>query len=612
MRRLGLMRLLFGVFGENARGYLDSISHNINKYKVINMNCIISNINSGRIKYPFSVSDNGKVIFLNGLFILKDYSLDDFMNNSSTVLRSILKRSINDIPKEFVNGAYNGVILEEDSIYLFNDFMALSPMYYSIKNDILIFSTSLQLLSKMLKPNWDEEAITEFLKFGYNFTYKTILKGVFCLPPASILRYKNRTITIRNYTSFPGNVILNASLEKVVEEIHFRFKESIKRLYSPKLKYCLSLTGGMDSRLIFLEWPNKSELLTETAGENTSDYIKAKELVEKVGNPTLHELEDLKGELYFKGFKKYYDLCDNPTKLMADFNYYHLLWKQNRGADIHLSGVGGELFNGENLYLSRNPFYVLKEGVLPYVYNKLDFAAKISMIKKALYSDYKIKLLSLINQSYTLNHLDFEEVVVKILDEFHGNSFFKEAYIERFRTFMLANSGFYPLSFVTETNDFLILPYNDREFIQEVCKYHPSTRELRRLGILILRKYNDALDIPIDTTHLKLSYPYYAHKLMRVLRMVLNIGFHKKIPFIQKGEPPKYISSRYIDHSIKDYRDYIKSSILSCSFYDRDKVQKYLQEIDKVSRFSFYTNHNEAANISILFRLAMAEKKFEY
>jgi len=605
------MKLLLGLYGENAIKYRDYIEHKVNQYEFINRNCLISNINRGRIKYPSSLSGYGKVLFLNGLFILKDYTLDEFINNSSSILHSILKKRAIDIPKEFVNGAYSGVILEEDSIYLFNDFMALYPLYYSVGNNTLLFSSSLQLLSKILNPDWDQEAITEFMQLGYNFTYKTILKGIFCLPPASLLRYKNNNLTIENYASFPKDKELTASQPEVIEKIHSKFKASINRLYSPKLKYCLSLTGGMDTRLIFLEWPNKLELLTETAGENTSDYIKAKELVEKLGNAALHELEDLKDDAYYEGIQKYYDLCDNPMKLLADYNYYHLLWKQNRGADIHLSGCGGELFNGENLYLSRKFFYVLREAILPYSYHKLIDTSKDDLIKRALYSDYKSSLPEFINQKYTLNQLGIEETIVKKLDTFFGHPFFKETYIERFRTFMLSNFAYYPLSFVSQTNDFQIFPYNDREFIYSVCKYHPATRELRRLELSILKRYKEALDIPIDTTHIKVSYPYFAHKFMRVLRFVLNIGFHKKIPFIQKGEPPKFRAFKYFDHSLIDYREYIKSSILECHFYNRNKIQKYLRELDKISSFNFYTHHKEAANISILFRLAMAEKKFK-
>jgi asparagine synthetase B (glutamine-hydrolysing) len=605
------MKLLFGLYGENVVNHQESINHYVDQYEIINRNCIISNINSGRIKYPPSISDHEKWLFLNGLFILKDYTLDAFMDNPLQILHSILKKSPGNIPKEFVNGAYNGVILEKDGIYLFNDFMALYPLYYSFRNGVLFFSSNLQLLSKILKPAWDKEAITEFLQLGYNFTYRTILKDIFCLPPSSLLSYKNNNLTIKNYASFPETREVTGDQQEVIEEIHSKFKKSVNRLYSTKLKYCLSLTGGMDSRLIFLEWPDRSELLTETAGENSSDFIKARELVEKLGNADLHELEDLKDDMYFEGIQRYYDLCDNPTKLLADYNYFHLLWKQNRGADIHFTGVGGELYNGESLYLNRKLFCVLSEGILPYHYHKLDDASKANLIKAALYSKYKRDLSKLLSEKHIMDQTDIIEIISEKLDTFLGNPSFKETYIERFRTFMLANAAYYPLSFVNQVNDFLMFPYNDREFIYSACKYHPASRELRRLQLSILKKHKEALDIPIDTTHIKVSNPYFIHKFMRVLRFVLNIGFHKKIPFIQKGDPPKFRVFKYFDHSFADYRNYVKSLILESSFYNRNKTRKYLQELDKISRFNFYTHHKEAANISILLRLAIAEKKFK-
>ena len=143
-----------------------------------------------------------------------------------------------------------------------------------------------------------------------------------------------------------------------------------------------------------------------------------------------------------------------------------------------------------------------------------------------------------------------------------------------------------------------------------LCSYHPASRELRRLELSLLRRHPEAFEIPVDTTHLKVTAPYAAQKSARVLRMVLNIGFHKKVPFLQQGDPPKWRAPKYFDHSRTDLREYIKSTIRDCQLYDRARVTEYLDAVDKVTQFNFYSHHRESTNIKTLFRLAVAAEKF--
>jgi len=196
------------------------------------------------------------------------------------------------------------------------------------------------------------------------------------------------------------------------------------------------------------------------------------------------------------------------------------------------------------------------------------------------------------------------------LDDFLGSPSFAETYLERFRTFMLANAAFYALSFVGDKY-FPVFPYNDRALIFAISKYHPRARELRRLEFLLLRQYKNAYDLAVDTTHLKVNAPYSLHKFTRVLRFILNIGFHRKVPFIQNGDPPKFRAFKYFDHSQENYREYVRGTIQRCPFYNEKAIRQYLTETDMINRTNFYTYHREAVNISVLFRLAVAAKALQ-
>jgi len=602
------MKLLLGVFGNDAKKYIEKVKVISTRLDIASDNCLMLNYCAGPIDFPASVQAHGKTLLLSGLAVWRDHTMDDFISDPSALLQKILAKDVAQIPGEFVNGAFNGVVIEGNTLWLFNDFMALAPLYYALEKDTIIFSTSLQAMQRLLNRPWDAEAVKEYLTFGYNFSYQTMLFGIKCLPPASLLCIKDGNLSLKNYDSFPNEPEFSAGKGEVIESVHREFSKAIKRIYSAKLKYSLSLTGGMDSRLIYFEWPNRNELLAETAGENTSDFIKARTLTEKLGNPSLHTLEDLKDNQYTDGIEKFYQACDNPTKLLAEYNWHHLSWKKNRGADLHMSGVGGELLNGESLYLSRKPIHVLREAFFPYRYVELKNSRKKSLVENVLYMKYKSTILELLDDQFQGKINDYAEKIVDQLDPFLGKPRFMQTYSERFRTFVLANASFYPLNVVSKNSDFLVMPYNDRDLIQAVSRFHPRTRELRRLELALIKKYDLATDIPLDSSHLRQNRPYFAHKFMRTVRMVMNIGLHKKVPFFQKGETPKFRAFKYFDHSAQDFREYIKTTILQAPFFDKRKLEIYLNEIDRVDKFNFYTHHREAGNLMILFRLAMMKK----
>lgn len=524
-------------------------------------------------------------------------------------LDSILKSdiSMHDMPIQFVNGAYCAVCANERSVLVFNDFMGLFPVYYHIGDDAVILSSSLKSLKKALCLGIDEEAVFEYESIGYNYSYSTIYKGIKVLPPASrMLVDRNGDVNIEHYATMSGKPEVRCSMDDLIAHTETLLKQCVNRIYSPDNKYSLSITGGMDSRLIFLMWPDRERLLTETAGRGTSDYLKAREIIGRIGSIDLHALEDLKESHYAKGFKQYYDECDNPLLACDQFNYYHLKWKISRGSDIHLSGVGGELLDGENLYLSRKPYAVMRESVCGYNYRSIHLSDKRRLIAQILGIGLACETDSFIDGTPKLRPVDYLENAVDAHDTYLGVTKYAECYTERFRTYRLANAGFKLTGLLNLNSYFCVMPFNDRELIQHLVQYHPMTRELRKLAISILRR--DALlrDVPTDTTHLPVSSPYVIQRFMRSLRMVTNIGFQKKIPLLQKGDAPKFRAFPYFDRKNHDLRNHIRETITNMGFVDKKKVNCFLNEIDKIEKYNFYIKHGAEGKLLKLYRLARA------
>jgi hypothetical protein len=123
----------------------------------------------------------------------------------------------------------------------------------------------------------------------------------------------------------------------------------------------------------------------------------------------------------------------------------------------------------------------------------------------------------------------------------------------------------------------------------------------------MLKNYHELKDIPIDTTHLKIDAPYELQRFFRVLRMVLNVGYHRKIPFLQKGEPPRFRAFPYFDPGQKEFRHLVNQRLRNSNWLDKNEIDKYINEISKIQGFNFYVHHGAETNILMLLRLTYAE-----
>jgi len=560
------------------------------------------------IEYPPSFDINNKSLMLFGNFFLKDVPLDKFLGSPHEHLKTVMTGdNLDGVPLKFVNGSYVGILRREKSYVIFNDFFGLQPLYYYHKNGSCVISTSLKVLNKYVNAEPDMDTLNEYLSLGTVISYRTIRKNIRCLPPASKLAInENGEIRIESYTTYGPDPLVEDTLENIAEHITAEFKTAIKRIYSNKLKYCLNLTGGADTRLIFFEWPDRHGLLTETAGApDSSDVLKAMELVDTCGNPALHALENLEEEKYLDGFKSYYELCDNPLNVRQNFNLHHLQWKISRSADIRIFGAG-ELLGGENLYLSRSPLYLLREGILPYRYHRLEEADGLSVIKDVLKAQYKLGLNNLLREDLRRGVISHNEL--DTMEKYLGCPKYKETFTERFRTYITALGNYLPFIEVLENESIFVSPYFDRELVSAIIKYHPKYRELRRLQFYILKKYYGKCPVPLDTTHLPLTLPYYFHKLFRVPRFILNVGFHKRVPFIQKGNPPLERIDPYLIPANKEFRDYIKATIFANDIFDKKSLEAFFRKVEATKKFNFFTHHKEITNLYLLFRMTCAIK----
>jgi hypothetical protein len=546
---------------------------------------------------------NSRDFFINGLYFVDKTLTPGVEWDPSRNLQELLDtRDMDKVPEIFVNGTYFGGVSTSDEFILFDDFMGLQKVYHYQIGNAHVFSTSIRLLAASLKLERDEVALREYLVMGQLFSGRSGFKGVEILAPATKVRFKDGKLKFSYYASFATKPENKYDTNELVDAALKGIQNSINSLYDKNIVYSMSLTGGMDSRIIYLNWPDKKELLTGTAGDGSSDYLKALEIVRRLGNEKNHALEDSSGDL--ESYEEYYHNCDNPLLTKSHVGMKHLAWKKGRGSQIHLSGVGGELTGGENLYMSRAPQMVLREAFLPYNYHPMDNSLRANLMKAVLGTRDDLGVYLDTNSNDKSQDIQFLDEVVDRINEFIGPTKFQECYTERLRTYKLASAN-YSYDSLQLSDYVVVMPYNDRRLINTVCEYHPRSRELRRMTMRLLQRDSLLRNLPVDTTHLPVYYPYPMQKVFRALRMVLNIGYHKNVPLLQKGTPPTQRVNPYFDKDLPHYRAFINDKIIGCSVLDKKRVNELIDHLKDVYGHNFYIQHGEAEIVMRLLRLSM-------
>jgi len=222
-----------------------------------------SNIDDGRNQPKIYTDDKEDIVCMvvGNVFIEKNdveslsakYNIDRSLFNE-TYLPWLWKKHDIEITNK-VTGIFNVILIErkKNNYLLFNSRFGMLPLYFSVKNQYLYFSSRLESFTKtsFIENKINNSALMQFLVFNYPINNDTFIDGINMLPAAGFIindssiwatqKYWNtaslfrRKLLNRN-DSFE---LIDNSFTKIIDKI----SERAPSLYS-------SLTGGWDGRLI--------------------------------------------------------------------------------------------------------------------------------------------------------------------------------------------------------------------------------------------------------------------------------------------------------------------------------------------------------------------------
>jgi asparagine synthase (glutamine-hydrolysing) len=190
-----------------------------------------------------------------------------------------------------LKGAFCAAIIDTttDDVVLITDRLGCYPLYWFQLGDRFVFASELRAaLRAHPRPSLNPQAVADLLKFAFPMGDKTLAAGVDLVPAASIVVYHGSTgkVTIESYASladlFKPSGIGEADY---FESVKAAFSQSMERATAGNHRYGLSLSGGLDTRVMLSALDRlKCPLSTFTlGGRGCADEVIANELSRMAG-----------------------------------------------------------------------------------------------------------------------------------------------------------------------------------------------------------------------------------------------------------------------------------------------------------------------------------------
>lgn len=158
-----------------------------------------------------------------------------------------------------LNGRFHGLLIDRSrrSAVLFNDRYGMHRIYYHEGRDALYFAGEAKAILAV-RPELrtiDPQAFGEFVSCGAVLENRTLFAGIHVLPPASMWIFSGACLTKRASYFHPREWEEQEKLEPDAYYREFRevFARNLPRYFNGNQRIGMSLTGGLDTRMI-LAW----------------------------------------------------------------------------------------------------------------------------------------------------------------------------------------------------------------------------------------------------------------------------------------------------------------------------------------------------------------------
>jgi asparagine synthase (glutamine-hydrolysing) len=289
-----------------------------------------------------------------------------------------------------LKGAFCAVILDEDAqqLLLISDLLGSFPLYWFDGSERFIFASELKAVLRDPKvyPTLNPRAVADYLTYGFLFGDKTLAEQVRLLPPASMLTFcwSNGHCTLERYAHLQDLFQpWQGSYADYLEELYPAFNQAVRRTLTGNHTIGLSLSGGLDSRMILSAIAGShTPISTYTLGvKGCADEVVAEQLSSIAG--TIHRFYELDTHYlidFLHHLREMVCLTDGMYLTHGLTEMLALRSLEQADFSVLLRGHGGELakaslawpfHTNERIYRMRS-----KDEFIPYLLERVNYISR--------------------------------------------------------------------------------------------------------------------------------------------------------------------------------------------------------------------------------------------
>jgi asparagine synthase (glutamine-hydrolysing) len=248
---------------------------------------------------------------------------------------------------------------KERALYLSRDRAGVKPLYYWHNGKTVVFASEIKAIIR--HPDYrmqvDLGALNEYFTFQNLFSYRTLFKDVFMLPPANTVRLSSDSTTIKHHSwwDYDFSRPQEMTFDEAREETSRLFRQAVARQMVADVPVGSYLSGGMDSGSITsIASQHVSRLSTFTCGFDMSevtgveanyDERRDAELMANHFKTEHYEQVMNAGDLRWSLPRLVYHLED--LRVGMSYPNYYIARLASKFVKVCLQGTGGdELFGG--------------------------------------------------------------------------------------------------------------------------------------------------------------------------------------------------------------------------------------------------------------------------
>jgi asparagine synthase (glutamine-hydrolysing) len=249
-----------------------------------------------------------------------------------------------------LNGMFSFAIYDANTqkLILARDHLGIKPLYFTTIRSQFLFASEIKSL--MQHPEFqrelDREALTELFTFRYVPSPKSLVKGVFKLPPGHFMTIRHDQVAVQRFWNQIPSPRRFTSEEAVIEEYQHLLDNALGLQLRSDVPLGLFLSSGIDSGVLMALMSQKSDRPIEAFtvdfedGQGTNEATDAAVMAKRHG--ANHHCITVSSSEYEKYFERYMGDIEEPVGHEAAPAFYFLAKLASSRVKVALTGQGAD------------------------------------------------------------------------------------------------------------------------------------------------------------------------------------------------------------------------------------------------------------------------------